>query len=310
MVRKSPPARASGFTLIELLVVIAIIAILIALLVPAVQKVREAAGRTQCINNLKQWGVAFQGYHDTYKQFPLGSRRGPRQTWVMHLWAYVDQSLLSDQINLATQDFYTPPATNPNSMSGLCGTRVAIYYCPADNPGRDQDDTASTYYCRTRGNYVVNWGKITYDTAPVANAPWAPFAMIDASRTPRVTKIAHFTDGISNTILMSEYLRPTSAADNDWRADIHNDDGVFRFHTINTPNSSVNDVVGWAQNTNDPLMPITAGTPQHNAARSRHPGGVNVLLGDGTVRWYSNSVGLIIWQAMGTINGNEAVNLE
>src|SRR5579871_5568014 len=113
--------RRPGFTLIELLVVIAIIAILIALLVPAVQKVREAAARTQCNNNLKQWALAMHGYHDTFKQFPPGERSGPRQTWVMYLWPFIEQANLSRQINLKTQDFYTPPCTIGNTMNGLCG---------------------------------------------------------------------------------------------------------------------------------------------------------------------------------------------
>src|SRR5437870_5748101 len=123
------PKRRSGFTLIELLVVIAIIAILIALLVPAVQKVRDAAARTQCVNNLKQWGLAMHNYHDVFRKFPIGSRSGPRQAWPMHLWPYVDQSMLSTKIpSLDTQQFYLPPATiNDGTLNGLTGVKLALY---------------------------------------------------------------------------------------------------------------------------------------------------------------------------------------
>ncbi len=110
---------------------------------------------------------------------------------------------------------------------------------------------------------------------------------------------------------MAEYLKPLSGNDNDWRADFHNDDGVFRFHTVNTPNSTVPDQVGWAQpNYGDGLMPVLATTPQHNAARSRHPGGVHVCYGDGTVRWVANNIALATWQALGTMDGNEVANAE
>ncbi len=314
MIRSKYPSRAAAFTLIELLVVIAIIAILIALLVPAVQKVREAAARTQCINNLKQWGLAMQSHHDVYKKFPMGSRRGPRQTWVMHLWSFIDQSILTDK-NQLTVPFHDPPATVFFSMSGLCGARLTLYYCPTDNPGKDQDDT-SEQYPRARGNYVVNWGTEMYGTAPPANNPRAPFSHVDrVNRTPFFTKIAHISDGTSNTLMMSEYLRAWIPKDKDWRGDIHNDDGIFRFHTINTPNTSAPDQfnTNFLTQTGDPLMPATplpSNANQHNAARSRHAGGVNALFCDGTVRWIPNSITLTAWRALGSMDGNEAVSLD
>ena len=303
--------RRPGFTLIELLVVIAIIAILIALLVPAVQKVREAAARTQCTNNMKNWGLALQSYHDAHKQFPLGSRTNPRQTWVMYLWPFIDQAVLSSQLNYATQHFYTPPCTIAGTMNGLCAVQVGIYYCPSDNPGKDQFGDPT--YPRVRGNYVVNWGNINYDTAPIAGAPLAPFAMTDASRTPKIFKIAHYSDGLSNTVMMSEYLRGWVTTDSDWRGDIHNDDGIFRFHSVTTPNSPTPDQIhsSFLTQTGDPRMPavgVGSTNAQFNAARSRHSGGVNAAFGDGTVRFVADNIPLATWRAFGTINGNEAVS--
>ena len=124
---------------------------------------------------------------------------------------------------------------------------------------------------------------------------------------PLEVKFNNFSDGLSNTLLMSEYLVAWSQADNDWRGDIHNDDGVFKFMTINTPNSSAPDMVNWNIPTNDPLMPVTTGDSwlQQNTARSRHSGGVNALLGDGSVRFIRNSIAVDTWKGMGTINGGE-----
>jgi prepilin-type N-terminal cleavage/methylation domain-containing protein len=293
----------TAFTLVELLVVIAIIGILVALLLPAVQAARESARRTQCVNNLKQWSLSFHNHHDTMKRFPFGSCNSPRQTWVMYIWQFIEQNNLSNK-NIVTEHFYNPPCTIGNTMNGLCGQRVNAYYCPSDT-GSDQNG-ASTYYQRCRGNYAVNWGPTYYDTAPTFNAP---FGHVNGNRsTPQVVTFSWITDGTSNTLLMSEQLMAKSPDDNDWRGDIHNDDGVFKFMSINTPNSSAPDCVYWNVPDNDPRMPVTTSGSQQSAARSRHMGnGVNSALCDGSVRFITGTIALTTWQALSTAQAGESV---
>jgi prepilin-type N-terminal cleavage/methylation domain-containing protein/prepilin-type processing-associated H-X9-DG protein len=301
--------RRLGFTLIELLVVIAIIAILIGLLVPAVQKVREAAARTQCQNNLKQWGLATHTYHDATKKFPIGATSSPRVTWVVFLWPYIEQAPLANQYGnplQANNHFYISPHINQNQTTGLCTQPVSLYYCPTDRPGALwQGDT----YWRARSNYVVNWGP---------NVPGAaPFGWKTATGTnnPAINRMTSITDGTSNTLLMAEII--VAKNDTDWNAhgDFFNDDinlGGFLFTTQVTPNSGT-DVLSASGCTvnDDPIFaPCVAGATGafQVAARSKHTGGVNAVFCDASVHFVSNSVSLATWQAMGTMAGNEPVS--
>ncbi len=244
-------------------------------------------------------------YHDANGQLPLGANNNPRQTWVMFLWSFMEQQNLGAPMNIYNQNFYTPPATIGGTLQGMCGAKVPQYYCPSDF-GVDLD-ASDAYYQRRRGNYVVNWGAVKYDTPPPYN-PTAPFAHLNGNRsTPLVVKIVNITDGTANTLMMSETLMAWSPEDDDWRGDIQNDDGVFKFMTITTPNSNAPDVVNWAIPNNDVLMPVTTAGAEYSAARSRHNTGVNVSMCDGSVRFVSNGISLGTWQALGTMNGGEVI---
>ena len=245
-------------------------------------------------------------YHDTYAQLPFGATGRTttvRQTWVVYLWPYIEQEgvyllYISATENASTQPFYTPPASNPNLMTGATGANVPQYKCPSDN-GFDIDDLAGNTYCRRRGNYVVNWGNTSYEVATPAGTGLAPFAHIGGNpATPETTRLTDITDGTSSTLMMSECLMAHSHDDNDWRGDIQNDGGQYFFCTINTPNSSTPDQINSASyddGVNDLLMPITTGL-QLFAARSRHTGGVNVSMCDASIHFIANTISVKTWR--------------
>jgi len=303
-----------------LLVVIAIIAILIALLVPAVQRVREAAANTSCQNNLHNWGVAMHMHYEDNKLFPLGVSSSPRHTWVPVMWPYIEQSqLLSAYGNPNTQQFYLTPACVQNATTGVICTPVEMYYCPSDRPNALWKGDS---YWRARGNYVVNWGPRTSVTATsgasnpangnatVLSSGLAPFGLLNGNTaTPQKTTKAMITDGTSNTLLMSEIIMAMSDADFVTHGDIFNDDveaAGAMFMTDTTPNTGTDRMYCRGSFTPDPMAPCTEATPGHATARSRHgAGGVNTVFCDGSVHFISNGVSLNTWRALGTMSGND-----
>jgi len=326
--------RTRGFTLIELLVVIAIIAVLIALLLPAVQAAREAARRSQCVNNFKQMGLAMHNYHDVMGALPIG-RMGigytyppglpdQRRTWGFSILPYIEQGNLANAINF-NLPFYDASNTT------VIRVPLKMYQCPSDIATIQEPDTA---YPRGKASMAANWGNTHFyqDEPGKADGPnpfTGPYTVggtnIRFSGAPfkgnKSTSFQEMTDGTSNTLLVGEVIMGYNSAGNqyDHRGDIFNDDfNCTMFMTYTPPNSKQPDVMAgdaegrpwctYGLGGNSP--PCTGGTPVFNAARSRHPGGVNALLGDGSVRFFKDSINFATWRALGSPNGAEIISAD
>src|SRR3954453_16454218 len=203
--------RRRGFTLIELLVVIAIIAILIGLLLPAVQKVREAAARAKCQNNFKQLALAVHNYHDPNGRFPIGAQGLPcpgvtgstvRTPFMPFLLPYFEQDNVYKLYDI-TQGF------NAAANATAIGIKLMIFQCPSDDvrPQFTGSGGAADY----KGNYGLNWGRWNYcdQGGPTANP--APLNVGAQGRSPfwerYGAKIAEISDGTSNTMMWIEMLQ-------------------------------------------------------------------------------------------------------
>jgi prepilin-type N-terminal cleavage/methylation domain-containing protein/prepilin-type processing-associated H-X9-DG protein len=317
-----------GFTLIELLVVIAIIAVLIALLLPAVQSAREAARRAQCSNNLKQFGIAMHNYHTALNTFPIGVTgfRSPtgykygtvgnnRRTWAWLILPYMEQGTTYGAINFSF-GFNAPNHCQDTVLRNLPN----CYLCPSDPNGGILDVGG---FPIKKVNFMVNWGNTHYDQgrannpfpAPPEGAPavepvpflGAPFS-IDTC-----FGVESIIDGTSNTVLMSEVkVALPQGTKQDRRGSAFNDD--WNGAMINgyiPPNSPLPDrSKGACQDKYMTNPPCLDKSPTFNAPRSYHPGGVNVLLSDGSVKFVKNTINLAAWRAMSTSQGGEVLSAD
>ena len=328
-----------GFTLVELLVVIAIIGILIALLLPAVQAAREAARRSQCTNNLKQFALALHNYHDTYKTFPAYRQKAGStaaadfQGYGVHvrILPFIEQQPLYDQLKTASQDFYQPVSTTVDGI--VARTPLSAFTCPSDEP-------FPSTTVRGSSNYAVCAGP---------NIGWtiALNRQNGVFRMDLPVAIASIQDGTSNTIMLGEHLtgdgddtsyraetdlvrsRPWTANESTQQGPItqaqldaygsgcaagssnHTSYMGYRwgrpvfiytvFNTVAPPNWQYPD-----------CMPCgTCGAGDSTGifpARSRHPGGVVHGLADASVTFISETIDLQLYHGLGSRNGKESVS--
>lgn len=334
-----PTTKRSGFTLVELLVVITIIGILIALLLPAVQAAREAARRGQCVNNLKQLALALHNYEQAFQVFPrynqLPAVSGGAATYAypvhIKLLPYIEQEALYDRIKTASRNFYLDAGAD----AIVAASPLPAFLCPSD---RAFPSTTVKGSC----NYPVCAGSnIAWDID--ASRQNGVFCFRDE------TKIAWIEDGTSNTIMLGEHLTGDNdntvyRAETDvvngvpWPSGYNQSthQGPITADQVNTYGQSCDAnrashqsvmAYRWSRgapaytvfttlappNWKWPSCAVNSGSWGDSRGvyppRSRHPGGVNLALADGAVKFVSETIDLATFQGLGSKNGKESASL-
>jgi prepilin-type N-terminal cleavage/methylation domain-containing protein/prepilin-type processing-associated H-X9-DG protein len=292
--------RRKAFSLIELLVVLAIIGLLVALVLPAVQKVREAANAMLCQSNLRQLGIALHAYHNRLGNFPPGyvakdrpdgSDGGPGWGWAAHLLEDIEQDNLFRQINFGKGIHEAPAEVRTGSL--------VLLRCPSDErvgpftvqrkPGQPITDIA-------HANYVAMFGMGEIQATVAGGVGDGVFYRNS------LTRFADVRDGTSNTIFLGE--RSSDLALASWTGSVSGGTVPPRQYPAAGTGEAPVLVLGRTGTLTAPRLP-NARSPRIADFRSRHPGGVNFLFGDGSARRIHADIDPAVWVALGTRAGGE-----
>jgi prepilin-type N-terminal cleavage/methylation domain-containing protein/prepilin-type processing-associated H-X9-DG protein len=281
------PRSRSAFTLIELLVVIAIIGTLIGLLLPAVQKVREAAARAQCQNSLKQVGIALHNYHDQMGAFPTANSPTTASAFTLIL-PFVEQ----DNVR-RVYDTSLPPTVPPNST--VTQLPIKIYLCPSMTPPPAPLDAYTTH----PASYAVCIG---------SKYAWGPGSADDGAivrhETSKGVRITDISDGSSNTFLAGEMgfqLRDYLFSSGPYAGQVRGGNTSWAFGYASYSFASTLRML------NTRTYGPTLEQGGLHAFRSDHAGGGNFLFGDGSVRFVTDGIDLPTYQALSTRAGGEVI---
>ncbi len=308
--------RKLGFTLVELLVVIAIIGILIALLLPAVQAAREAARRSQCTNQLKQIALAIHNYHDTYKELPPAAAGGWGQTYHAYILPFIEQQAVYD-ICPPWSDSGSARSDYPNDrFTILSKTVIPTFKCPSD-PQPAVWSSLNDISQRGAGNYSACVGGNLFETDNAdpafaidvrnANGMILPYSFTSGTRRRPCVRLAEVIDGTSNTLMVAE--APCSVDDS---VCAYCDHLYLYSNGIDSGNGTdYSEILGSTYYpinlmfSTDPT--VSAETQKELSFGSYHPGGCNGALGDASVRFFSETMNIATWRAIGSRNGKETL---
>jgi prepilin-type N-terminal cleavage/methylation domain-containing protein/prepilin-type processing-associated H-X9-DG protein len=323
------PWVVRAFTLIELLLVIAIIAILIGMLLPAVQKVRAAAARMKCANNLKQMGLAVHMYNDSTELLPPGGNAGPggvwsdlnKGTWLVYILPYMEEVALFNQVHDLTN-----PAIDSIAGTSLDTTRLPYGRCPADEVYLLNGKEVTNYiasmgpsggppYTACPDPFSMNNPTSLYpfainnwygQTRDITQVP-GPFCMYDLKM-----KLVDISDGLSNTILLGETLPKEHRFYNDGSWASYYANGrcsttiipINTYTPINAPNPPPYNQMCTGQYSEGLVVGNWATS---TGFKSYHTGGCNFVFGDGSVQFLSQDINMMVYQKLGCRNDNQVI---